>query len=640
MENTHIHLERDFGINFQNGSKTLAEVLPSITDAQNKFKDLFGWARAKGWSDSEIMGLYYGEAGWHNALWLGENGNYNSPAPGHAWNIGVGAGRYKNKSCMPVAQGEYYGAGSRPHDGNNVHSYGGTTFEIDHANWMWSRYPEQFNIRSVNWGIDSGDSGWTHHTKINRFAFEGAKRTPYYTEDGKMQGAIGIWDTGEVSIIEKCFFQNHEKDGIVFARGTPATVKVCSFFGQNRFGVGIHGGGNISMDRCSGDEHGLAMVGGRPGYGRPCASQLTMIATKQETGTSPQFQPFKGSALIDFEGWLDATIHGVTYAATWVVPYTLIRILPNVNRSSITATGLQYFSNAPKCLVYDEGENKEYVFAGNAFFNDHDNFHWKQGQGIKSQFNVPASNQRTGVKGRLTHLGQGGAESWETSPIWTGTGTGGVVNPPTEATWVVGPWSEWSECVNGRQSRTRTVTSSIPGQIPAGTKPTGIEAQDCTVTPPPTGAVIASFNFSAVNTETITAQVGTEMKQIDGAKRVSNMAGGKITNTRGAASYPVVWDGATSITLKFKPSVMNYQLLCGLTDTDGNGRGIMLKPNGSVIDNTLAGGDRELKPAGTFQVGREDTVTINFGAMNIRFFGSNGAQGNAWQGVMDQFEVK
>jgi len=116
------------------------------------------------------------------------------------------------------------------------------------------------------------------------------------------------------------------------------------------------------------------------------------------------------------------------------------------------------------------------------------------------------------------------------------------------------------------------------------------------------------------------------------------MASGKITNTNGNANYPVSWNGATSITMTFTPSALNYQLVCGKIDTDGHPRGIMVIPSGAIIDNTLSGGDRVLKPAGTLKIGSASTVTVPFAPMDIQFFG--GANGNAWQGVFDELKVQ
>ena len=669
-----VDLNIQYGVDFTNGSKTLTQQLGNIATVQTKLKDFYGWAKVKGWSDAEIMNVNFSEAAWHNVIWMGENGNYNSPAPGHAWNIIVPDGKFYNKTCMPAAQGTYSGQNSRPFDGNNAHSYGGTTWIIDHEGWMWNRYPEQFNIRTLNWGQDGGDIAWSHHTKIKNMAFDGASRVDYWVNDGKIQGAIGLWDPGEVSLVEECYLFDQEKDGIVFARATPGTVKLCSLFGQRRYGVSIMGGGNIYMERCSGDEHGVAMVGGRPAFGRPCATQLTMTATKQETGTSNPFRPYKGSALIDFDGWLVATIDGLTYSAGWVKPYAMIIINPTSNQSSITVTGVMYWDNAPKCLIYDKSTNTEYTFVGNTWFNLHSDFEWIQGFDAKGDFGNPGKVVRTGPKGQMKHCGADGiplnpdgSANWAASYVWDGTN--GTTQPPSPCTYT---YSAWSTCTNGTQ--TRTVLTALP----SGCTGTPVLSQPCGVTPSPctytktgtgpcvsgqsldtysasptgctgtapvtyttctTGAVKASYNFSAVSPATITAQVGTAMKQTDGAKRVSSMSGGKITNTNGNANYPVSWTGATSITVTgFVASAMNYQLICGKIDTDGFGRGIMLLPNGSVIDNTLSGGDRVLLPAGTVKIGTAVTFTAQFSAMDIQFFG--GANGNAWQGTFDELKVQ
>ena len=91
------------GVKLSNGNNTLTHQEGTAAAAKLKLKDLFGWAAAKGWPESEVMAMPFMESAWINAFWMGENGNYNSPAPAHAWNIHVPNGGYNITYPLPVS---------------------------------------------------------------------------------------------------------------------------------------------------------------------------------------------------------------------------------------------------------------------------------------------------------------------------------------------------------------------------------------------------------------------------------------------------------------------------------------------------------------------------------------------------------
>ena len=159
-----------------------------------------------------------------------------------------------------------------------------------------------------------------------------------------------------------------------------------------------------------------------------------MFGAKQETSTSEPFRPWKGSNFLYAEGWITATIHGVSYASGWVNPYDFITWVrdPNVgNHSSITVTGTHFFGNAPKVLFYDQDKNWEYAFEGNAWQNAMQAWTWHEVQGLRTDWKTIQPVTRTGPKGRLQHVGQDGAASWATAQIYDPTG--GTVTPTATA---------------------------------------------------------------------------------------------------------------------------------------------------------------------------------------------------------------
>jgi hypothetical protein len=471
-----VHLGTAYNIDHITGPRLLSET-GTIAQQSAKYVHTFGWARQRGWTDAEIMSLSHAEAAWHNAFWSGENGNYSSQAPGHAINIEVPAGKFPVTFPLPFAQGIYKGQGSRFHDSNGTHSYGSTEWYIDHPAWKASKSADRFCLRSANWGVEGGYGAWNHHYRIQDFYFNGRKRSQWIIPGSAESAAIGAWDSGEASVITHCYAADFEKDGFLFVRGTPASIEYCSAFTTNRFGFAAIGSGNLLLIRPSGDENGVALVGGGPGYGRPGSSQITIIGAKHETSTSSEFKPWKGSALVDFDGWLTLTVQGATYASGWTEPYCLIRIKGDVNRSSIKVSGLQLFGNVPKVLVYDEVNNREHLTRGDAWNGTNDEFHWSIATGVTTPYGPATVNNRTGPKGRLQHVGPDGATSWATAGIYDPAG--GLVAPPPQPTPCTYTTGAWSACVNGTQTRTVTASpAGCTGTPPASTQP-------CTVTPPP-----------------------------------------------------------------------------------------------------------------------------------------------------------
>jgi hypothetical protein len=644
-----VDLEHDYALDSAlDKARTLTQAGLTLATAQAKYPKWYARWKAKGlkagWTQAKIdqtfmlNGTFTAAA---NDAFFSRQAHSLADATGSSCNVIVPWGEYRTSAYIYAAIGKFNGDGTFAHGGD----MGSTVIIPWHDNWNpepgFVRGQDRLSLGTAVIGT-GGILGYQESSRIESLRFEGDKRDAWHDPSYVSSGLI-LAGAGEGFIVDNILANNHNNYGIEITQGTPCTLRYASVFNNCLGGIAMINSAlaTIKLGVVSGDDNPylMVMVGGATG--EP-GGMVDIDLVKLETDTSPGgIWADKDQIVGYWRGQFGVNIGAISAASGNSKSNTLFlvdcRLNNGTKQSSRMNVGMVKNINVEN-LVIDLANQKRWP-APPSYVNYSFTYDSDGGGVVKVDGNeitpIPYThNDRMGVA-----TGQQQYDYNNYTPRWSPEGPAGPP-PPTEATWITGPWSEWSECVNGRQSRTRTVTSSIPGQIPTGTKPTGIEAQDCVVTPPPSGAVIASFNFSQVSAASITAQTGSAMKQTDGARRVSSMAGGKITNTNSVASYPVVWDGATSITLKFKPSTLNYQLLCGLTDTDGNGRGIMFLPNGSVIDNTLAGGDRELKPAGTFQVGREDTVTINFGAMNIRFFGSNGAQGNAWQGVMDELEVK
>jgi hypothetical protein len=556
-------------------------------------------------------------------------------APGHSANIHVPHGLFPNSFPMPFAQGRYTGEGCSYSYTSGAHNYGATEFYIDHAAWKTNRSADRVNLRSANWGVDGGYGAWVHHYRIEGIRFNGMRRTPW-TNNGTAESAgVAAWDSGEASSIQSCYFVDFEKDGILLVRGTPVAIYNCSMFTTSRFGIAIVGGGSVSCYNISGDESGVALVGSIPGYGRPSNTRLAVFGGKQETSTSGEFRPWKGSSFLYAEGWITATIHGVSFASGWTTPYDFVswKRDPAIgNWSSIKVTGTHSFGNAPRCLFYDH-DGKEYRFEGNAWQNTMQSWTWHETQGLKTDWATITPTIRTGTQGRLQHVGQDGATDWSTAKIYDPTGgNGGTVPPPppppvpTPCTYTTGTWST---CANGTQ--TRTVSATPAGCT--GTPPAASQA--CTVTPPPPAGVKGRWMFGSGTAASINSAVGPKLVLVAGT---ATMSGGLIRNSNANTAWTCAIPGVTQVVLKgFVPTSLNYQLLLNTTGA----RGLILLPNGSVVDNTIQGDDKAVAPAGTFLVGRSYSGTLVLPVpMDVQRVGAGPNTGNAWQGTLDELELR
>jgi hypothetical protein len=117
----------------------------------------------------------------------------------------------------------------------------------------------------------------------------------------------------------------------------------------------------------------------------------------------------------------------------------------------------------------------------------------------------------------------------------------------------------------------------------------------------------------------------------------ATVANGLLTNTNGNSRWTLSLDGVTRVKFTgLRMTSMNYQLL--LTTT--NGRGLILLPNGSLLDNTDPSNEPVLLPPGTLSPNTPWSGTITLPKpLNIRGFGAGTDQGNCFTGSINEIEV-
>lgn len=590
---------------------TIAQVQGS--DLKNGGRpELYKWAKAKGWTDAEILRLGDCASAAMDVMWRGQGGDFTGQ-PFHAWNITYPHGRYPITYPIPVGSGQYIGQGSKQWDqANAVHGFGGTTLYLDSANWIAARSADRFIFRTVSWGQAEG---YTHAFLLAHFNLDGAKRAKWLTP-GYVCAGVAIWDCGETSKVEDIYAHDFDGDGFLFVRATPGHVSSCASFTNNRSGAAFIGcsGATITFDAFSGDDCPVRYYV-RPGYDRGGGILLTASgATKSETGLSWQFAPYKAEMLLDAEGWTVFTSSGESIASATIHPDCVIRVKADPGTtSSVSVRGLRLFGNR-RSLLHDVVGKKKYMVDKGTWGNPWSTFEWTSYGGGQwwSPWGTPLTVSAP-FEGRLGYLP---ADPNTGVPIGTWDDVNGIpcwdysrpcssapVPPPT-CTWVLGT-ETCPACTTGQASVTcRTpYVSSVTGCTPTTAKPADqTRVQQCSA-PPPTGSVIET---------------------------VSNW-------TNASASYGVAkaWTGTRTLTFtELRPNALNYQMIC-----NNGSKGIVVLPNGSMVLNT-SGSDEVLLPAGTLKVGTAWSGTVTLPrAVDFTRFGALPGAGNAFLGSIKTMVV-
>lgn len=152
------------------------------------------------------------------------------------------------------------------------------------------------------------------------------------------------------------------------------------------------------------------------------------------------------------------------------------------------------------------------------------------------------------------------------------------------------------------------------------------------VYPPPTGGVLGSWSFSSGDPANI-AGTGAPLVLASGTATID---GGALRNSTSYTYWTTAVAGVKEVKVEgFTPSTFSYQYIV----TNAQGRGLIMLPDGSVVDNTA--GDRPVLPAGTLRKDVPWTGAMTLPApMDVRHFGAAPGQGNAWQGSIMKLELR
>lgn len=405
-------------------------------------------------------------------------------------------GQFLVNYAIPMSYGGVIGQGV-----NIATSNGNDTSHLvcDHAGWI-DPDPVRAIVRSV------AKSGYLEGATLDMVRLDGRAggwRNSGYTQHGAWVGGMG-----EGTTIGRVYAHDNNNHGVHIYGAGPGRVLDLSAFDNNEAGLRVEGTnslGGIDIGRLSTDNNGYSLQ-------LVACGAVSLRHLKCETGLSNQRgKPFKAQVPIFLSGWADVNVDILTFATSGTVD-AIVHINNTANTGNIRIGSLRATPGAAN-LVIDHRTNRRFYFTNGFAYSAisvegrfsgttsqvkaHNPADTNCDMVLVPSTTIASNDLRLGI---VTSASQYDYMAW--TPKWDSTGgQAPPVDPPqATATWVVGPWGPWSECVSEQQTRTRTVTSSIPGQTPTEPLPPTSEMQACTVTPPPTtGAVHSLDNVSILS---------------------------------------------------------------------------------------------------------------------------------------------
>lgn len=488
--------------------KVLLSDMGDLVDQKKRYAAAYAW-----WtgilqqSDASFMKMTLPSACLNHAIWDGNASGFTPTSQCNSRNsvINIPGGELYLNVAARIFQGQMIGVGT------SIGSTGGnasTELIYDHQRWQ-DPAPIRAVILSTNWGTGT----YLESVFIDNLRVTG--KAPGWLDPTYEQHGIVVRMMGETAEIGRVYVSDCNGHGVWVNGAGPGKINDLTSFDNNLAGLyltndktGAPGGnslGRLVITQLSCDNNGVQLLsrGGPP---------VTGIYLKSETGLSnSRGKPYKASAVIESHGWTDHVWMSITDAvqgaagAAFVLEslankskfrcldYTQVATnnTPDQGRSAIIADPRAKLAWRP--ADQNAGE-----------FNAWMDMSWKAwGNTSTVQCDEPLVsipfNGTTRLGVATTYAGYDYAAA---TPVWDPTG--GTVPPPVTCTWVTGPWGAWSTCVNGFQTRSRSVTSSVAGCTPPDPKPAETETQACSVTPPdptPVGGIDPADVVVVINSD-------------------------------------------------------------------------------------------------------------------------------------------
>jgi hypothetical protein len=623
----YIDLNEDFGLVPADGKLTLAQKGFTLLAAQGKFPDWWKrWnARGKkvGWSDSKIQSTFMLNGvvtACANQAFFSRQAHDPAQSTGSSCNVIIPWGEYETTSYIYAAIGVLKGDGTFAHGGDM-----GSTVIIPAPKGKWNPEPDfpegdaRLSLGSAVLGT-GGIFGYAESVRIQDLRFEGGKPSLSWNDPSDYSSGLICAGPGEGFIVDNILANSHNDYGIEVRQSTPLDLRYASVFKNKRSGIGLLGTALASMriGVLSGDDNPslFDMVGGR--YGEP-GGILNIDLVKLETDTSPGgIFGDKDQVVGVCRGQFGVNINAISAASsnsrTFSLFITDCRLNNGTPQSSRINVNMVKKINVDN-LVVDLHNKKRWPapasYQNYSFIYDSDNGGVVKVDGVEIPSVPYLHNDRlgpatTGVSYDYINY----------TPRWSFQGPGGTTTPPP----------------------TPPTPPPTPEPPPPPTpEPPPPPPPPAPEPPPPTPDPTVTrgrWRFNSGSDNPILASVGPNMVRRAGG---ANVSGGILTNTNGNSRWTLSLDGVTRVKFtNLRLSALNYQLL--LTTT--NSRGLIVLPDGRMLDNTDPNNEPTLLPPGTLKVGQAWSGTIVLPKpLNIRGFGAGEGAGNCFLGSVDEIEV-
>jgi len=590
-------LTTDYGLSAMQGNLLVRHVVTDTNAAKLKYPKLAERLRGQSRPAAWLMNMNVMPAAWNDAVLQGQGGG--QPITGRVTsNNGVKApdGDYSvNYPCF-VDGGEYIGHGTG-YAGNNPPTTSSrsmnTCLRLNRTGWLGTEFDQMNLIQSSTWGMLSGSNSYTESGLVSGFLLIGDN--PGWHNPAYMSSGLGLWDIGETYKVDDIYARDFNGYGATFVRGTPATVGVISVFTNSIGGIAIIGGAlnTYVFGTVSGDDN-PCLFHVRPGYGREGGGAINVALVKSESGKRV---PNKGQIVMDAVGYTRATFGSVWIAVDYERVDALFVMENRGMGSSVTVLNLDGYGYAT--VVQDITNKKRWASPGDYVPCM---FRWdSRNGGVLTSWGATLTQ---GTHSCSTRLGRsiyanGSWTPFNYTACTPSYAQGTPTIPPPAPTPCTYSYSTWSNCADGK--RTRTVTASPAGCT--GT-PDALE-EPCTVTPPPTTGSIAVI--------------------------------APASNSNPSASTAVTWDGVKRVRFtNVKIEAMNSHRLMYLGTTDNNGLrlradGRWVTPSGQLCQQTPA-----VWQAGVTYTSAEIVLPT---PINARFYLARPGVGSALLFTADRVEV-
>lgn len=578
-----IELPEAYGLTQANASQSLTAAGLTEAQAQAKFPKYWARLQFEGKPVSKLMATNFGVCAAQDAFWVGHVHSFaNVPFPAGSGNIQFGpVSPMVANNSMWMPYGRMQGVGTFGDKRYN------TVIHVDHDNWQGD--PLQKHLFLAPSFGRTGSSSYHESAEFGRFRLYGAKKVKYNDPSYQSSGLV-LWDEGEASevgIVKADFFNDF---GVMCVRGTPAVIGNLSAFCNGLGALGLVGTSkaNITVKGVISGDDNLVLINMLPGFDRPagCGS-LVVLNLKCESATYAEgglgaAHGYTGQGVAYLRGQFNATIIGSTISSTWVKAGQMFWVDDRIDgvpqNSRLEAKGNSYGYGA---ILIDSRRGTWYSPPA-----DHSDWHMEyltQDGTLRINGVLQTPQSYPVGAGPMGFARNGETLNYANATPQQGQQVSGGTTPPPQPIactgWETGAWGAWGPCVNGQQTRTRTVTATPAGCT--GTppnKPAESETQACT-TPPPSG------NNSVTNV---------------------------VVTTNGMDLVP---DWANVKTLTFEGFTATGSTLGGyLAGWDVSGqtlRGLKVGADGSVYENSQGFNETSNKlPAGTVKLGVPATFTF------------------------------